>query len=461
MGQPPRYHESRVRMGVLPLNMVLWGALWLNLGSDYTNLSSPSGLLDWFHALRAVLPFLAVALACSGVTRGKRFAFAWQGPLRLMALYGVIALASSLLSVAPFRALYWGGLYVSAFIVMETAVAGADPLDRSARLLILMWLVVAAYAVGLTVISWDILFDQGGWLFSDREIINEMPVVAGVGMSRSTGVGRFAAVAAVLAFARLRYMRGANRLLFGAAFCGFVAVALMTRARMPLLGLVAGVVFVMLVRRGRAGLFLAACALALVMLADVTFQEGVGALVYKRRSSEDLMTMAGRTEVWKAGWQVFLQSPLLGLGPLADRFHMGWICISNTWLLALMQAGILGTAFFVASWVIGWRLFFRNLRSLEWLQEKHQVLLVEAGAVLAFFTIRSIPETTAAALSVDLLAIVPILAYLEILDRSLRHARVRQGARRVRDSCGRSTPTNMMPPVARGCLLRAPGRQMP
>jgi hypothetical protein len=88
--------------------------------------------------------------------------------------------------------------------------------------------------------------------------------------------------------------------------------------------------------------------------------------------------------------------------------------------MALMQAGVVGTGFFAAAWVIAWRLFYRSLRKLTLLPARQKCILVEAGAVLAFFTLRSITETTAAAISADLLIIVPILVYLEVLDRQLR-----------------------------------------
>ena len=47
----------------------------------------------------------------------------------------------------------------------------------------------------------------------------------------------------------------------------------------------------------------------------------------------------------------------------------------------------------------------------------HHQLFYEAVAVLVFFTVRSIPETTTASFSVDLMVMVPVLAFLEILFR--------------------------------------------
>jgi len=337
-----------------------------------------------------------------------------------MTIYGVVALAASVLSVAPVRALYWGGLYLSVFLVLEAVVTGErDSLKRSTQLLIFNWVVVAACAAALAVIARDMMFGREGRAFSGHGLINVIPDVGGFGMSRSTGIARFAAVPAIVAFARLCHGKGARRFLWAVVFCGFLTVVLAMQSRGAVLGLVAALAFVLFLQRGKVGLFLAVAAIALAVLGSATLPDAVREYVYKGRDVEALRTMTGRTEIWKQGWQLFLGSPIFGLGPLADRFHLDWAHIHNTWLFALMQAGIVGTTFFVASWVVAWRLFSRHVRNAAVLPAAHRYLLIEAGAVLAFFTVRSMPETTAAGFSVDLLIIAPILAYLETLNRTL------------------------------------------
>ncbi|HPD13461.1 MAG TPA: O-antigen ligase family protein [Planctomycetota bacterium] len=407
--------------------MLLWVMLWLNIEADPRHWRNPTGLVGYLHFARSLLAFAAAVGAYLFVRRrGTLGVFGRSGPVRLMAVYGLFMLGTSLLSASPFEALYWGALYLSVFIVLEAVVARSDPLSGSAQLLTLTWVMVATLAVGLAIVAWDVLFSSGDWWSSDVEVVNVIPAVGGVTMSRSTGIGRLAAVPAVFAFSRMWQARGPGRVLWGAVCGASIVLMLATRARTPLIGFVVAALFMLSVQRGKGALFLTMGVAGLAMLADATMAERIEGIVYRRGPGENLMRMTGRTEVWREGWEVFLRSPVLGLGPLADRFHMGLQHVHNTWLLALMQAGVAGTAFFVASWVVGWRLFFRSLRSLAALSAQHRTLLIEAGAVLAFFTVRSIPETTAAAFSVDLLVIVPILAYLEVLDRSLRQARARQ-----------------------------------
>ncbi|MBM4031948.1 MAG: O-antigen ligase family protein [Planctomycetes bacterium] len=420
--------------------------LWLNIDADYRHLRSPSGLLEYLHAARALLAFAAAIGAYVLLQqRVRRSVFSGSSPVRLLAVYGVIALGASVLSESPFEALYWGGLYLAVFVVLEAEMAGGDPLARSAQLLTLTWLIVASLGAALAIVGWDVFFGEVGLMAPGAEVISVIPQFMGFTMSRSTGVGRLAAVPAVFALARVCHGRGVSRILWGVVLCAFVALLLATRARTPLFGLVAAALFMLSVQRGKGGLLLAVGVAVLAILADVISPEKVEGFIYRRGTGEDLLRMTGRTDVWAAGWEVFMRSPVVGLGPLADRFHMGWRHIHSTWLLALMQAGVVGAAFFVAAWAIGWRLFFRNLRRLETLPPRHQALLIESGAVLAFFTVRSIPETTAAAFSIDLLVIVPILAYLEILDRSLRQASAQQTAQRARNGCGFRRPFPMAP----------------
>jgi hypothetical protein len=87
---------------------------------------------------------------------------------------------------------------------------------------------------------------------------------------------------------------------------------------------------------------------------------------------------------------------------------------------ALLSAGLIGLVVYTASWVVAWIMFVRCLKHRESLPPLHRILLIQCGAILTFFTVRSIPETTTASFSVDLLVMVPVMMYLEILDRQLR-----------------------------------------
>jgi uncharacterized membrane protein SirB2 len=55
-----------------------------------------------------------------------------------------------------------------------------------------------------------------------------------------------------------------------------------------------------------------------------------------------------------------------------------------------------------------------------------QLHLIECGAVMMFFTVRAIPETTTASFAVDLLVMVAVYVYLETLTIQMSAKRLQQ-----------------------------------
>lgn len=425
--------------GVLSWRTVLWAMLWLNIDADYDRWRNVQGVAGYLHGIRSLCAFAAAIGACLlARSRAQQAAFSRSGPVRLMAVYGIVACAASVFSASPFGALYWGGLYLSVFIVLEVLVTRGDPLARSAEIIASSCFVAAALAAFLAIEGWEVFFGQGNWFASDQEVINVIPHVRGFTMSRSTGIGRLAAVPALLGLVLLFRAKGPGRLLGGIVACLSILLLLATRARTPAIGVAVACLFMLLAHRARGMAFFVVGVAILAALGSDTVQEMIEKVLYRRGAGEDLTRLTGRTSAWQAGWEVLLNSNalLLGLGPLADRFHMHWGHVHSTWFLALMQAGLVGACIFIASWVAGWRLLLRSLRKLDVLPAEHQILLIGAGTVLAFFTVRSIPESTAAAFSVDMLVVVPCLAYLEILDRRLGNAGVLPSG--VRPGIGRA-----------------------
>jgi len=97
--------------------------------------------------------------------------------------------------------------------------------------------------------------------------------------------------------------------------------------------------------------------------------------------------------------------------------------VHDSFLQALLNGGIFGAVPYVASWVTGWILFAKLQMRRSRLNSEDRVHLLECGAVMMFFTVRSIPETTTASFSVDLLVMVAIYVYLETLTHQINVAR--------------------------------------
>ena len=173
------------------------------------------------------------------------------------------------------------------------------------------------------------------------------------------------------------------------------------------------------------------------LVAPVTLVVPQGGLVLKRQSRADLPTpkrmalitalrtalisneffqFSGRREVWVKGWDLFLGSPLIGYGFHADRLILG-THMHNSFMHALVQTGLLGTIPFVGAILFAWLLLVRAIRKLSQLPVAHKQMVIQTAGVLAFLSIRSIPESTGAFFGVDWFILAPLLIYLQLVNR--------------------------------------------
>ena len=99
---------------------------------------------------------------------------------------------------------------------------------------------------------------------------------------------------------------------------------------------------------------------------------------------------------------------------------------------------LIGGAGFVVGLVVAWVMLLRVLRRRDLLKPVERLTLIQTAGVLAFFTMRSYPENSAALYSVDLLVLLPAMVFIAEADRKLRRmVPVRVGAPRYRLSRAR------------------------
>jgi O-antigen ligase len=115
--------------------------------------------------------------------------------------------------------------------------------------------------------------------------------------------------------------------------------------------------------------------------------------------------------------ETFTRSPLLGYGFHADRLKLGQH-MHNSFLHAMLQTGLVGIIPFVGALLWGWVLLVKALRNLPRLPGSHKHLVIQTAGVLAFLTLRSIPESTGAFFGVDWLLLAPLLLYLQVANHS-------------------------------------------
>lgn len=135
--------------------------------------------------------------------------------------------------------------------------------------------------------------------------------------------------------------------------------------------------------------------------------------------AEPFLQFSGRTAVWVEGWRLVKNSPLIGFGFHADRLLLG-THMHNSVLHALLQAGLVGAILFVAAMMLAWILFFRIIIKPALLSGAQRHLVIQCGGILAFLTVRSLPESTGAFFGVDWLILAPILLYLQLVNDGRR-----------------------------------------
>jgi len=406
--------------------MVMNGMLLLMLWGGYNTDSYrafqpdfPLNALDLFHGLRSLLPFAAALLAlCRLLTRGPLSLWPLRGPLGLLGFYTVIGLVSSLLmSPDPLEALWWGGQYGSVLLVVWSVLADRNPVGAVSRCLELNWIIVgvlAACLLAAIAFTPSVELHPYGLMRLRLHGADEAEdQLFGMATTRSTGVARYAAIAAITAFGKLWRSQKHFRILWLAVFLASVYGIVYLEARTALLSLIVGVFGLLWLRRGPK-IFLVLAGLGALILLAVTGSHTAFWHWLTRGQTFDA-TLTGRTMVWAEGWDLFLTSPLLGHGFHADRIilqaHM-----HDALIHALVQAGLIGAIPFmiaiVSAFALIWKLYVRQ-PSRGMPQPGPEV-----PGVIAFFTVASITESTFALFGVAWLLTAPCLAYVQALNRT-------------------------------------------
>jgi O-antigen ligase len=116
-----------------------------------------------------------------------------------------------------------------------------------------------------------------------------------------------------------------------------------------------------------------------------------------------------------------MKSPIIGAGPQADRILIGEH-VHNTYLYAVMTSGFIGGIAFAGGLLYAWYLFIKMLSRGVADRFGQKTFFIQAGGVLAFFTVRSIPEVSGAMFGIDTMLLLPVLAYLSVLNKTDRAA---------------------------------------
>lgn len=471
--------------------------LWLSIGSNsYESLLSPDSSLDFFHGLRAIFPFVAASLAAVVILyqyfRMNHRGFSLVSPIGLVVVYGLVGLIATILSLDAWVAFRWGIMYLSVPLVLWAIAWRADALDRIYLLLNISWLGIilislALFAVAMIYLDiFDLIKDPR--LYLECNSGNWYDLTSG--SLRDTGVGRYAAIAGIVAIGGLWERKWWH--ISALVIVLSVTLLLFTGARGAMGGFAVAAPFAGLLFGGKKALWAGLLALALfvplfwVTGSNTVFYEHcilsgnptpdttakIGEKDLSSQISEsaviptaialtpdptqsaskdatqsaspkrleptrisptmapdqpihipptkvpdkppEFFTFTGRTSVWAESVDLINDSPLLGYGFHADRIMLK-AHVHNSVIHALLQTGVIGTIPFLAAMIFAWLLLVKILRIRDQLLPRHQRLVIQSGAVLAFLTVRSFPESTGAFFGVDWLILAPILLYLHMV----------------------------------------------
>lgn len=401
------------------LALILWTCLWFNLNTGCWNIQKPESGDDWQGLIRSLLPFAVLPIAGLLLLRSRNTRRKWNTPSRLLLVYGVIATVAAVFSPQPAWSLYWSMTFLATILAAWAFVDRRNPVDSARQLLQVTWIATFLVAVIIGYQARNVVFSSQGTGYGILGDLN--------GLSRSSGVARWAAVPGLVCLVRAYHTR---RPILVSVFLGIAGVCFYIVYRMQsrgaVFGAAAALVFALLVSSNmrRYALPFALVAIVMLFLVDspTVLSNQIATYIERGQSREEFMSMTGRTRAYQEGLAAFQEAPILGRGQWADRLTIGEH-VHNSYLAALLNAGFVGMIPYLASWGFGWYLFFRLQKRRHRLGPIDQACLLEAGTVMMFFTVRAIPETTTGEFGVDLLVMVAVYVYLETLTPQLRQRR--------------------------------------
>jgi O-antigen ligase len=401
---------------------ILWVCLWCNLDSGFWNIVPPQDFSGWQLYIRAVLPFAVLPSAGFILLYKRRLRLPRRSPSRLLMIYGCFAAFATIFSPEPMWSLYWSVTFLASILAAWTFIDRAEPMKSARQLLQITWM--ASFTVA-AIIAYQARNSVFGDAPSGYDVHVELDW-----LSRASGVARWAAVPGLVCLVRAYYTRRVSLMAFylGIAAVSFFIVYRM-QSRGAIFGSVAALLFALLVstKMRRYALPFAALALTFILILDSpsTVSNRVATYLQRGETREEFLSMTGRTRAYKHGLTVIQEHPVFGQGQWADRLTIGEH-VHNSFLQALLNAGILGGIPYLGSWIAGWILFYKLQKRSNRLSPDDRIHVLECGTVMMFFTVRAIPETTTASFAVDLLVMTAVYVYLECLTVQMATSKLRQ-----------------------------------
>ena len=258
-----KYSSSRIQSFtylLLPLiPFILWMMLWLGLQTEsWRQIIAPTSFMHFVHGLRfLIIPLAFVAglifLGFKFVSHAK-----WKvgifTPIAPMVIYAGVGLVAATLSPEWHTSLYWGLLYLSVPLFLFLLVWVENPLEQITRLVALNWILIFVI-LGILTILGIIYLDLGAAIVDPSSLwkcerLGSWFTLTS-GFMRSTGVGRFAAVTAIISCSLLWRGPASWKIFTLVIFYISLVLLMTTGARTSIIGFFAAIPIVILLSGGK------------------------------------------------------------------------------------------------------------------------------------------------------------------------------------------------------------------
>jgi hypothetical protein len=387
------------------LSAALWALCWGGMFTGIYNIDKigSSDPFAFFQGIRAFFPMLAMYGALIWILKERRKFPFLKDPLGFLFLYCTVGVTSSLfLSPIVSEGVYWVAVYLSPLFVVWAIVGEGQVKERLQSAIYLNYGVF--FFLTFALFPTAVRIFRGTAAFS---AFYRLPF--GFGDVTKNGTARYAMIVIIVAASRFLAERRRRRFLWLGALAPALFLLMQTQSRTGLLGLVVVSGLFVLIRGIDWRYFL-----AVPVVAFIVFTAGFRMRAQGRFDA--LLDLSGRGETWGMALAEIGRSPFLGWGFNADRMLLNKEQMHNSYLHALIQTGVLGALFFFAALAGLWFIILRSglLQAVRTHCGPDRIVLQESILIMGFLTSRSFFESTAAFFGVDLLLVVPAMAYIAL-----------------------------------------------
>jgi N-acetylglucosaminyldiphosphoundecaprenol N-acetyl-beta-D-mannosaminyltransferase len=223
-----------------------WVLVWFGYDTGIDRFSDPNwshGVLNIIHSIRAFVPIIAalsviVILAVQKWRLPQGFFFT---PLGLLELYAIVGFFSSAFSNRMVFALYWALMFGAVITVLLIALRHDNALEHLRWIIKLNWIIAGIITLALLALF---LLQPGAYSSLTLNFLvcmkrpfeglgNNISGVSqfGLAASRPTGFGRYAAIAAIIAFVTFLYAQKKKKLLPFLLFFIFAGITFFSKGK--------------------------------------------------------------------------------------------------------------------------------------------------------------------------------------------------------------------------------------